>query len=108
MKRWQINRSLEILRNDGFFAWISAVRQYWKDQKKLTPVVFNGLPMSHWEYITNFQKFEKKPHLPKPQKGNSFTVNWIIPAFGKGSGGQRGPHFCRPLCTARKHHIVNA
>ena len=30
---------------------------------------------------------EKKSFLSKPSKGESLTLNWIIPPFGKGSGG---------------------
>lgn len=87
MKRWQIDRSLTILKNEGFFAWLSAVQQYGKDQRRSIKSSFNEISLSHWEYITRFQKFARKSSLSKPKQGSSFTINWIIPSFGKGSGG---------------------
>jgi len=81
---------VKIIKEDGFSAWISATRQYLKDkssQPSPQNVIFDGIPTSHWEYVTNFKKYEKKPFLSKPNKGESFSINWIIPAFGKGSGG---------------------
>jgi len=85
---WQLKKSAEIIKNDGFSAWASATRKYLKDRSSPPPnVIFNGIPMTHWEYVTNFKKYEKEPFLSKPNKGESFTINWIIPAFGKGSGG---------------------
>jgi len=84
---WQLKRSEEIIRKEGFAAWYTAAKQYFKDKLGPTNVFSTGIPLEYFQYVTNFKKYEKKPFLPKPQKGKSFTVNWIIPSFGKGSGG---------------------
>jgi O-antigen biosynthesis protein len=88
MKYWKIKRAFEILKNDGFSALLSSYRQYKKEQNNSKmEKIFIGVPTSHWNYIINSQKFQKKPICNKPAPGSSFTINWIIPTFGKGSGG---------------------
>jgi len=66
---------------------MSAVFQYLTGAKISTRKTISGIPLEHWNYVTNFQKFAKEPSLPKPKEGESFTINWILPPFGQGSGG---------------------
>ena len=82
---WQLTRSIKIIKEEGFGVWFSAVKQYLEETKGKNKV--SKINLDHWNYITDYVKNEKKPFLPKPQKGEIPTLNWIIPPFGKGSGG---------------------